>query len=55
MAYHPFRNLGLKFLSTLVAVMVWLIVAGERVDVHYRGNQDSFRYIAQRVRRVVDP
>ena len=31
MAYHPFRNLGLKFLSTLVAIMLWLIVAGERV------------------------
>jgi YbbR domain-containing protein len=31
MAYHPFRNLGLKFLSTLVAAMLWLIVAGERV------------------------
>ena len=31
MAYHPFRNLGLKFLSTLVAIMLWMIVAGERV------------------------
>jgi YbbR domain-containing protein len=31
MAYHPFRNLGLKFLSTLVAVMLWLLVAGERI------------------------
>lgn len=31
MAYHPFRNLGLKFLSTLVAVLLWLVVAGERV------------------------
>src|SRR5262245_19153143 len=31
MAYHPFRNLGLKFLSTLVAVLLWLIVAGDRV------------------------
>ena len=31
MAYHPFRNLGLKFLSTLVAIMLWLVVAGERV------------------------
>jgi YbbR domain-containing protein len=31
MAYHPFRNLGLKFLSTLVAIMLWLIVAGDRV------------------------
>lgn len=31
MAYHPFRNLWLKFLSTLMAIMLWLIVAGERV------------------------
>ena len=31
MAYHPFRNLGLKFVSILVAVLLWLIVAGERV------------------------
>ena len=31
MAYHPFRNLGLKFLSTLVALLLWLVVAGERV------------------------
>lgn len=31
MAYHPFRNLGLKFLSMLVAALLWLIVAGERV------------------------
>ena len=31
MAYHPFRNLGHKGLSTLVALLLWLIVAGERV------------------------
>jgi YbbR domain-containing protein len=31
MAYHPFRNLGLKFLSTAIAAMLWLVVAGERV------------------------
>ena len=31
MAYHPFRNLGLKFLSTGIAAMLWLGVAGERV------------------------
>lgn len=30
MAYHPFRNLGLKFLSTCIAVLLWLVVAGER-------------------------
>ena len=28
MAYHPFRNLGLKLLSMLVAILLWLIVAG---------------------------
>ena len=31
MAYHPFRNLGLKLLSTGVAALLWLVVAGERV------------------------
>ncbi len=31
MAYHPFRNLGLKFLSICIAAMLWLVVAGERV------------------------
>lgn len=31
MAYHPFRNLSLKFVSTLVAILLWLIVAGDRV------------------------
>jgi YbbR domain-containing protein len=31
MAYHPFRNLGLKFLSTIIACLLWLLVAGERV------------------------
>lgn len=31
MAYHPFRNLGLKFLSICIAALLWLIVAGERV------------------------
>jgi YbbR domain-containing protein len=31
MAYHPFRNLGLKFLSLCIAALLWLVVAGERV------------------------
>jgi YbbR domain-containing protein len=31
MAYYPFRNLGLKAVSILVAVLLWLVVAGERV------------------------
>jgi YbbR domain-containing protein len=31
MAYHPFRNPGLKFLSAGIASLLWLVVAGERV------------------------
>lgn len=30
MAYHPFRHLGLKFLSIALAVVIWLIVADQR-------------------------
>jgi len=30
MAYHPFRHLGLKFLSVAVAVGLWFTVAGEQ-------------------------
>ena len=29
--FHPFRNLSLKLVSTLVAFLLWLVVAGERV------------------------
>lgn len=31
MFYHPFRHLGLKFLSIGIAVLLWLTVAGEPV------------------------
>lgn len=31
MAYHPFRNLGLKALAIGVSLMLWLTVAGEHV------------------------
>ena len=30
MAYHPFRHLGLKFLSVAVAFGLWFTVAGEQ-------------------------
>ena len=30
MAYHPFRHLGLKFLSIALAVVIWLLVADQR-------------------------
>ncbi len=31
MIYHPFRHLGLKFLSIGIAVLLWLTVAGEPI------------------------
>lgn len=31
MAYSPFRNIGLKFLSICIAGLLWLVVAGDRV------------------------
>ena len=31
MAYSPFRNVGLKFLSICIAALLWLVVAGDRV------------------------
>jgi YbbR domain-containing protein len=31
MAYHPFRNLGLKILALALASLLWLTVAGEHV------------------------
>ena len=31
MAYVPFRNIGLKFLSICIAALLWLVVAGDRV------------------------
>ena len=31
MRYHPFRQLGLKFLAIVLAALLWLTVAGEHV------------------------
>src|SRR5215471_11170324 len=31
MAYHPFRHLGLKFLSILLAASMWLLVADQQL------------------------
>jgi len=31
MAFFPFRNIGLKFLSICIATLLWLVVAGDRV------------------------
>ena len=31
MRYNPFRNLGLKLLAVILAVLLWLTIAGEHV------------------------
>jgi YbbR domain-containing protein len=31
MAYFPFRNVGLKFLSICIAALLWLVIAGDRI------------------------
>ena len=55
MAYHPFRNLGLKFLSTLVALMLWLIVAGERVVERVMRAPVEFQNLPAGLEIVGDP
>ena len=55
MAYHPFRNLGLKFLSTLVAVLLWLIVAGERVVERVMRAPVEFQNLPAGLELVGDP
>jgi YbbR domain-containing protein len=55
MAYHPFRNLGLKFLSTLVAILLWLIVAGERVVERVMRAPVEFQNLPAGLELVGDP
>ena len=55
MAYHPFRNLGLKFLSTLVATLLWLIVAGERVVERVMRAPVEFQNLPAGLELVGDP
>lgn len=55
MAYHPFRNLGLKFLSTLVAGLLWLLVAGERVVERVMRAPVEFQNLPAGLELVGDP
>jgi YbbR domain-containing protein len=32
MAWHPFRNLGLKFASLVLAALLWFTISGQRVE-----------------------
>jgi YbbR domain-containing protein len=55
MAYHPFRNLGLKFLSMLVAALLWLVVAGERVVERVMRAPVEFQNLPAGLELVGDP
>jgi YbbR domain-containing protein len=52
MAYHPFRNLGLKAMAVLLATALWFIVAGEqnvertlRVPVEFRNKATNLEIL----------
>lgn len=52
MAFHPFRNVGLKLLSVGLAVLVWLVVLGEhvverglRVPLEFRNIPESLEIV----------
>lgn len=53
MAYHPFRHLGLKFLSIAVAVAIWMVVGDQRsversvrVPLEFHNVPDSLELVA---------
>ena len=54
MAYHPFRNLGLKAMAVLLATALWFIVAGEqnvertlRVPVEFRNKAANLETLGE--------
>jgi YbbR domain-containing protein len=54
MAYHPFRNLGLKAMAVLLAAALWFIVAGEqnvertmRVPVELRNKAANLEIVGE--------
>jgi len=55
MTYNPFRNAGLKFLSTLVASLLWLVVAGERVVERVMRAPVEFQNLPAGLELVGDP
>jgi YbbR domain-containing protein len=55
MAYHPFRQLGLKVLALLLATLFWLTVAGEHVVERSLRVPLEFRNIPTHLEIVGDP
>jgi YbbR domain-containing protein len=55
MAYSPFRNVGLKFLSICIAALLWLVVAGDRVVERALRVPIEFQNLPQGLEIVGDP
>jgi YbbR domain-containing protein len=55
MAYSPFRNIGLKFLSICIAALLWLVVAGDRVVERAIRVPIEFQNLPQGLEIVGDP
>jgi YbbR domain-containing protein len=55
MAYFPFRNIGLKFLSICIAALLWLVVAGDRVVERALRAPIEFQNLPQGLEIVGDP
>ena len=55
MAYHPFRHLGLKMVAIVLAVLLWLSVAGEHVVERIMRVPLEFRNIPAELEVVGDP
>jgi YbbR domain-containing protein len=55
MAYSPFRNVWLKFLSIAIAALLWLVVAGDRVVERALRVPIEFQNLPQGLEIVGDP
>jgi YbbR domain-containing protein len=55
MPYHPFRHLGLKFLSICLAVLLWLTVAGEHIVERSLRVPLEFRSVPEQLEIIGDP
>lgn len=55
MAYSPFRNVGLKFLSICIAALLWLVVAGDRVVERAMRVPIEFQNLPQGLEIIGDP
>jgi YbbR domain-containing protein len=55
MAYHPFRHLGLKFLSIALAVLIWLLVSDQRAVERTIRAPLEFHDVPQGLELVNDP